>query len=177
MIKDHDLEGLRTYDLSLLPDERGSFVEIYRKDWVEFLDGEEIVQANLSMSYPGIIRGWHRHLRGQIDYVYVLQGTMKIVSYDEDEKSSTFGHLVEIIASEKKLQVVRIPGHYWHTIMTIGNTPSMMIYAVSKLYDREDPDELRKPWDDSSIIPCAINGRTDDYRAGKPWRWDYPPHK
>ncbi len=177
MIKEYDLNGIRTGDLNLLPDERGAFAEIYRNDWKEFLGNDDIVQASLSMSFPGIILGWHRHIRGQVDYVYVIQGTMKIVSYDGDEGSPTFGHLVEIIAIKKKLQVVRIPGNYWHTIMTIGNTPSLMIYAVSRLYDYKNPDELRKPWDDQSVIPNAINGKTDDYRAGKPWRWDYPPHK
>jgi len=27
----------------------------------ELLGGDEILQANLSVTYPGIVRAWHRH--------------------------------------------------------------------------------------------------------------------
>jgi len=32
-----------------------------RADWAELLGGDEILQANLSVTYPGIVRAWHRH--------------------------------------------------------------------------------------------------------------------
>ena len=57
-------------DINLLPDERGFFAETLRTDWNDFID-EWVAQANLSFSYPGIVRAWHRHLRGQVDYFLV----------------------------------------------------------------------------------------------------------
>lgn len=103
------LDGVRVYELKKFPDERGFFAEIFRQDWKDLLEEEWIVQANLSYSYPGVVRAWHRHLKGQVDYFVVLKGALKICAYDEKTKQ-----LDEIVSSEHKLQVVRIPGHYWH---------------------------------------------------------------
>ena len=157
------LEGVRIYELKKIPDERGFFAELLRKDWKDILGDEWIVQANLSYSYPGVIRAWHRHLRGQTDYFIVLQGAIRICAYDE-----TTRQLDEIVASEHKLQIVRIPGHYWHGTKTIGDKPSLTLYFVTRMYDYSNPDEERRPWNDPAII---------DPRTGKPYDWNKPPHK
>ncbi|MEM3648023.1 MAG: dTDP-4-dehydrorhamnose 3,5-epimerase, partial [Thermoproteota archaeon] len=81
----------------------------------------------------GIVRAWHRHLRGQTDYFIVVKGAMKICAYDEET-----GELDEIIGSEDKLQIIRIPGHYWHGTKTIGVKPSLTIYFVTKLYKNKN---------------------------------------
>ncbi|MCL0048434.1 dTDP-4-dehydrorhamnose 3,5-epimerase family protein [Dehalococcoidia bacterium] len=169
-VKEHsDLPGVKVYTLRLLPDERGFFSEALRSDWKEFLGGDEIVQANVSFSYPGIIRAWHRHLRGQVDYFLVLQGAMKICAYDDREDSpDTKGKLVEVISSSHKPQVVRIPGIYWHGTKTISNEPSLLVYFTTRLYDYQNPDEERRPWNDPAII---------DPKTGKPFDWNRPPHK
>lgn len=166
------LEGLRVYELKKLPDERGFFCEIFRQDWKEFLGEEWIAQANLSYSYPGIVRAWHRHLRGQTDYFIVVKGAMKICAYDESTKA-----LNEIITSEDRPQIVRVPGHYLHGTKTIGNKPSLTVYFTTRLYDYKNPDEERKPWNDPTIAPAEINGKKDDPRVGKPWDWFAPPHR
>lgn len=166
------LEGVKILDLKKFPDERGFFSEILRQDWKDLLRDDAVVQANLSFSYPDMVRAWHRHLRGQVDYFVVAKGSMKICAYDDKTRQ-----LSEIIASEHKLQVVRIPGRYWHGTKTIGNEPSLTIYFVSKLYENKNPDEERRPWNDRAIIPVEINGKKDDPRVGKPWDWFAPPHK
>ncbi|MGQ9468434.1 MAG: hypothetical protein ACUVTD_01190 [Nitrososphaerales archaeon] len=38
---------------------------------------------------------------------------------------------------------------------------------VNKLYDYDNPDEVRRPWNDP-IIPESINGKTEDPKVGKP---------
>jgi hypothetical protein len=63
----------------------------------------------------------------------VLQGAMKIVAYDDDEESETHGRIVELVASEERLQIVKVPGHYWHGTKTIGDRPSLTIYFVNML--------------------------------------------
>ena len=60
------LPGVKAYDLRKNLDERGFFAEILRGDWVNLLGEDGIVQANLSLTYPGMIRVWHRHDRGQV---------------------------------------------------------------------------------------------------------------
>ena len=170
-MKEYPLEGVRVYEINILPDERGFFAEAFREDWHEFFD-ESIVQANLSYSYPNTVRAWHRHARGQVDSFLVLEGAMKICAYDEKTK-----RLAEVIASGKKPAVVRIPGHYFHGTRTVSSEPSLTIYFVNKLYDYKNPDEERRPWNDKTIVPKSINGAKADSRVGKPWDWEYPPHK
>ena len=171
MIKEYPLEGVRTYSLDILHDERGFFAEALRQDWQDFID-DWITQINLSYSYLNMVRAWHRHLRGQVDYFLVVKGAMKVCAYDEDTK-----RLAEVIASGEKPTLVRIPGHYWHGTKTVSCEPSLTVYFVTRRYDYQNPDEERRPWDDPKIIPSEINGNINDLRVNKPWDWFYPPHK
>jgi len=75
--------------LAKLPDERGIFTELMRSDWRDLLEEDSIIQANLSMTYPGVVRAWHRHTRGQTDYFLVLKGSIKVCAYDDYEGSPT----------------------------------------------------------------------------------------
>jgi dTDP-4-dehydrorhamnose 3,5-epimerase len=171
-MKKYALKGVKTYEIKILPDERGFFAEALRQDWKEFLEEEQITQINLSYSYPNIVRAWHKHTRGQIDHFLVLEGAMKICAYDE-----TTGKMAEVIATGKKPTVVRIPGKYLHGTKTVSNEPSLLVYFVNRLYDYENPDEHRRQWNDHTIIPTEINGNKNDPRVGKPWDWFRPPHK
>ncbi len=171
-MKEYALQGVKTYEIKILPDERGFFAEALRADWKKFLKDEPITQTNLSYSYPNVVRAWHKHLKGQIDHFLVLKGAMKICAYDEETAK-----MAEIIASDKKPTVVRIPGKYLHGTKTISNEPSLLIYFVNRLYDYNDPDEIRRPWNDQTIVPTEINGKTNDPRVGKPWDWFKLPYK
>jgi dTDP-4-dehydrorhamnose 3,5-epimerase len=158
-------------------DERGFFSELFRDDWKDLLLTDNIIQFNLSYSYPNIVRAWHRHLKGQVDYFICVVGAIIVCAYDDREDSPTFGELDEIILSEESLKVVRIPGILWHGYKAIGVKPIKMLYGVNKLYDYQNPDEERRDWDDNNIIPKSINGKTNDPRVGKVWDWYYSPNK
>ena len=158
------LKGIEVKPLRRFADERGFFTEIMRKDW-QLLD-DELVQANFSISYPGMVRAWHRHLRGQVDRFVVLKGALKICAYDGETEE-----LDEIVSAGENLQVVRIPGQYWHGFKVVGDERAYLVYFVNRLYDYEDPDEERRAWNDETIVPKIINGRKDDERCNKPWNW------
>jgi dTDP-4-dehydrorhamnose 3,5-epimerase len=162
------LPGVRVQDLKKIVDERGFFGEIMRQDWKDLLGDDSIVQANLSLSYPGMIRAWHRHSRGQVDYFIVLRGSIKICAYDDKQGSPSNGQLDEIVTSEENFQVVRIPGFYWHGTKALGDKPSLTVYCVNRFYDFKNPDEERRAWNDPNII---------DPKTSKPFDWNRPPHK
>jgi len=166
------LDGMKVKPIKRLPDERGFFCEVMRTDWKELFGEDTIMQVNHSFTYPDVIRAWHRHLRGQVDYFLVLKGAIKICAFDD----KTF-ELNEVVSSGSDLQVVRVPGHYWHGFKAVGNEPSMLVYFTTNLYDQADPDEERRAWNDSKLIPKIINGKKNDARIGKPWDWNYPPNK
>ena len=165
------LEGIEIKTLKKFADERGFFAEIMRGDWKDVFQ-EDVVQANFSVSYLGMVRAWHRHLRGQVDHFVVLKGAMKICAYDDEIEE-----LDEIVSTGENLQIVRMPGHYWHGFRVVGDEQAYLVYFVNKLYDYEKPDEERRPWNDKTIVPKIINGRKDDERCNKPWDWFYPPYK
>lgn len=171
------IKGIEIKDLTKHVDERGFFAQLMREDWNELLLDDKIIQFNLSYSYPGIIRAWHRHLRGQVDYFICIEGSVKVCAYDDSENSKTYGELDEIILSGERLRVVRIPGILWHGYKAIGTKPVKLLYGVNRLYDYTNPDEERRTWNDPTIVPHSINGRTDDPRVGKPWDWNYPPYR
>jgi len=166
------LKGIIVKPLRRFSDERGFFTELTRGDWKNLLNEDRFVQANLSISYPGIIRAWHRHLRGQTDYFIVLKGALKICAYDEETKE-----LDEMISTSQDIQIVRVPGHYWHGFKVVSNETAWLLYFTTKLYDYKNPDEERRAWNDQTLIPRSINGKRDDPRVGKPWNWNYPPHR
>ena len=115
------------------------------------------------MSYHRIIRGWHRHTRGQIDYLCAIKGAIKVCVYDDGEGSKTSGQLDEIILDSKKPKIVRIPGFYLHGTKCIGDEPSIILYLVTMPYNYENPDEERRPFNDPMII---------DPRTGEPYDWN-----
>jgi dTDP-4-dehydrorhamnose 3,5-epimerase len=171
-MKEYPLKGVKTNEISVLPDDRGFFAEALRQDWKEMFEDEWITQVNVSSSYPSIVRAWHKHVRGQVDYFLVLRGAMKICAYEEET-----GKLAEVVASGEKPTIVRIPGKYLHGTKTVSSEPSLTVYFVTRLYDYKNPDEIRRPWNDQKIVPTEINGKKDDPRIGKPWDWFSPPHK
>jgi dTDP-4-dehydrorhamnose 3,5-epimerase len=160
------LPGVKIYEIKRNVDERGFFEEIFRQERINLIEErnvDNIMQINLSKSCPGVIRAWHRHLRGQVDYIFAVDGTLRVCIYDGRDDSETKMQLNEIVLNSEKPQIIRIPGFYWHGTKCIGNKPSMTLYLVTKLYDYIKPDEERLPWNDSSII---------DPRTGKQYDWN-----
>jgi dTDP-4-dehydrorhamnose 3,5-epimerase len=166
------LQGIKIRSIQRFPDERGFFSEIMRTDWKDLFCEDTIAQANHSFTYPGVIRAWHRHNKGQNDYFLALKGTIKICAFDDKTQE-----LDEVVSSGSDLQVVRVPGHYWHGFKAVGNEAAMLLYFTTNLYNLKDPDEERRNWNDPTLIPKIINGKKNEARVGKPWDWNYQPHK
>lgn len=165
------LQGIRIKDLKRYFDERGSSNEIFRRDMPDMFE-EEIVQTNMNVTYPGIVRAWHMHRMGQVDYYFLVRGVMKICAFDDDSNE-----LDEFFLSGQLPQILRVPGKYWHGFKAIGNEPAVLVYFTSRLYDYANPDEARRSWNDQNMIPKLVNGHTNDPRVGKVWDWYSPPHK
>ena len=82
------LPGIVIKPLKRSADERGFFTEVMRADWKDVIQ-DDIVQANMSVSYPGMVRAWHRHERGQVDHFLAVRGALKICAYDDETGSWT----------------------------------------------------------------------------------------
>jgi len=142
----HDVE---VRDLQVNADERGHLVEIFREDWPEY--DPEPAMSYYSLSYPGIIRAWHKHHRGQVDHFVCPSGRIKIGIYDDRENSPTEGELDTYVIVEHDQQVVRVPGDCWHGFKVVGDEKAILINFPTELYDYDDPDEQRLPHDTDQI--------------------------
>jgi len=143
------INGIEVRDLQVNADERGHLVETFREDW-DLYDPDPTM-SYYSLSYPGVVRAWHRHLEGQIDHFICPKGRVKIGIYDEREDSSTEGELNTFVIGEHNQQAIRIPGDCWHGFKVLGNEQAVLLNFPTKLYDYEDPDEERIPYDTGRI--------------------------
>src|SRR5918997_4651062 len=82
------IAGVVVVDLDVHGDERGTFVETYRRSW--FPHGREMVQANRANRQAGAVVGLHYHLH-QADYWYVPFGEARLVLHDLREGGPTAG--------------------------------------------------------------------------------------
>lgn len=153
------ITGVETRELLVNVDERGHLVEMFREDWPEF--DPDPSMSYFSISYPGIIRAWHRHLEGQVDYFVCLEGKIKVGIYDDRDDSPTQNELNTFVIGEGNQQVIRIPGACWHGFKVVGDERAILVNFPTKLYDYEDPDEERLPWDTEKI----------------PLDWEAEPHE
>lgn len=139
------IEGTIIRPLKRHVDERGYLVELLRSDWEDVFPG--FAMSYVSLSYPGVIRAWHRHPRTkQRDTFAVLQGMAKVVIYDEEHDE-----LDEHFLGDDNPVLLSYDGGNWHGFKAIGTKPALLLNFPDKLYDYQDPDEERLPFDSDRI--------------------------
>ena len=82
------IDGVVVVEPNLFGDERGYFVETYRREW--FPKGREMIQGNRGNRVAGCVVGLHYHLH-QADYWYVPFGKCRVVLHDLRQGSPTDG--------------------------------------------------------------------------------------
>jgi dTDP-4-dehydrorhamnose 3,5-epimerase len=125
-------------------DERGRFVETYRRSW--FPHGREMVQGSRSDKQAGAIVGLHYHLH-QADYWYVPFGTARVVLHDLRQGSPTDGATLVVDIGSENEQGVFIPPGVAHGFASL--TDMTLTYLVDQYYN--PADELGVAWDDPAI--------------------------
>jgi len=133
-------------------DERGVFVETYRREW--FPHGREMIQGNRVDRQPGAIVGLHYHLH-QADYWYVPFGRARVVLHDLREGSATDGATLTIdLGSEPGTagvdhdhRGIYIPPGVAHGFAAL--TDMTITYLVDGYYN--PADELGVAWDDPEV--------------------------
>jgi dTDP-4-dehydrorhamnose 3,5-epimerase len=138
------IEGVMSFELNSVADERGSFTELYRGSG---LPGQ-MRQANLSFSFAGVLRGMHFHRR-QSDYWIVLGGRGFVSLYDLRSGSPTEGNveIVEIDGDDPRIGLFLPPG-VAHGFLAL--TDMRLLYLVSQEYDAGE-DEFGFAWNDPEL--------------------------
>jgi dTDP-4-dehydrorhamnose 3,5-epimerase len=134
------IAGVRRIELARHEDERGWFMELSRASALP----KPFVQANLSFSRKGVIRGLHFHERGQDDVFVCLSGMVRVVVLDRGS-GETF---TEDIGDTNPVAIY-VPGIHAHGYEALED--SLFAYLVTEEYDRADPDEHGVAWDDERV--------------------------
>ena len=141
------IQGVEVKQLTPRADERGFLMELLRSDDAIFT---KFGQCYVSMNYPGVIRAWHWHKK-QDDFFVVMKGMIKVGLYDMREGSPTRGEVGEFYLGDNNNIMLKIPVGVVHGYKTVGTEPSLLINFPSEVYNPEEPDEYRLPWNTDQI--------------------------
>jgi dTDP-4-dehydrorhamnose 3,5-epimerase len=130
-------------------DERGVFVETYRREW--FPQGREMVQANRADRQAGCVVGLHYHLH-QADYWYVPAGRARVVLHDLRVGSPTDGATLTVDLGAREdgthdHRGVFIPPGVAHGFAALSDMT--ITYLVDGYYNPDD--ELGVAWDSPEV--------------------------
>jgi dTDP-4-dehydrorhamnose 3,5-epimerase len=144
------LQGVRYGAIARHADERGSFRELWR---AAAFPAQDFVQANLSSSAAGVLRGLHLHRR-QDDLWIVASGRAFVALVDV--RPPLHGSGPAAIVETRELAVdewVLIPTGVAHGFLALD--PLELIYLVTNEYDGSD--ELGFAWDDPAVgVPWPL---------------------
>ncbi len=121
-------------------DDRGYFVETFRKDKLEEFLGYKIdfCQDNESKSTKGVLRGLHYQLAPyvQTKLVRVIKGRVLDVAVDIREGSKTFGQHIAVELTEENKKQLFIPRGFAHGFLVLSDE-AIFTYKVDNYYSPE----------------------------------------
>lgn len=144
-----DIEGVYVVEPDVRGDERGIFVETYRRSWIP--RGREMIQGNRADREAGAIVGLHYHLH-QADFWYIPYGSARVVLHDlragspTDEATWTADLGAQPDGSHRHTGIYIPPGVAHGFAALTGCT---VIYLVDSYYN--PADELGVAWDDPDV--------------------------
>lgn len=151
IIESSRIAGIKIVRLKVFRDERGRFLETFRKEWFPERTWS-IVQTNRSDSRAGVLRGLHYHFH-QVDYWYVAQGRIRVGLADLRKDSPTFGASETVEMGEQNEYGLYIPSGVAHGFYAL--TDATLIYLVDNYYD--GGDEFGVAWDDPDLaVPWNV---------------------
>jgi dTDP-4-dehydrorhamnose 3,5-epimerase len=153
------IAGVKIVHLRAIGDERGRFLETFRKAWFPERSWE-IFQTNRSDSKAGVLRGLHYHFR-QVDYWYCPSGILRVGLADLRRSSPTYGASEVIEIGDKHQLGIFIPCGVAHGFYAV--TDVTLTYLVDNYYD--GADEFGVAWDDPTLaVPWGV---TDPILSGR----------
>ena len=153
------IAGVKFTHLRAFGDERGRFLETFRKDWFPERSWDRL-QTNRSDSIAGVLRGLHYHFK-QVDYWYCPKGILRVGLADLRPSSPTFKASQVIEIGDDNQMGVFIPVGVAHGFYAV--TDVTLTYLVDNYYDGADElgvawnePELAVPW---GVVDPILSGR------------------
>jgi len=138
MIKD-----VKVVDLVPRIDDRGYLIEILRASDEHFTKFGQIYLVGDMVR--NTIRAFHVH-KLLWDWFFVSHGSAKFALVDDRKDSPTYKEINTFVISERKPQLLVVPPGVYHGWMSLEDD-TQMVSTASEVYNRENPDEERIPYD------------------------------
>ena len=140
------IEGVFVEKLHKIEDNRGKVMHMLRRDSPYFSAFGEIY---FSVINGKVVKAWRKHLR-MTQFFAVPVGKVRLVIFDDREKSSTKGEVYEIELGEENYRLVKIPPMLWYGFKGISSTPSLIANCADIPHD---PQEIVRIDPSDSTIP------------------------
>lgn len=127
------IQGVHFVEPEPIPDDRGRFTEVFRREWVP--GANEMLQVNRSDSNAGVLRGMHYHLF-QADYWMVTHGKAFIALFDFRASSKTAESLETFEVDAERQTGIYIPPGVAHGFYAVTDTT--LLYMVDQYFDGTD---------------------------------------
>lgn len=144
------IEGVIVVDVKSYGDDRGYFMETYKKpDFVAGSIDVDFVQDNQSSSTKGVLRGLHFQINHpQSKLVRVVSGEVFDVAVDLREGSPTYGKWEGVVLSAENKRQFFIPRGFAHGFLVLSDTAEFC-YKCDDIYHPNDEGGLM--WNDPAI--------------------------
>ncbi|MGI6755908.1 MAG: dTDP-4-dehydrorhamnose 3,5-epimerase [Atopobiaceae bacterium] len=145
-----DIPGVVVVDVKSYGDERGYFMETYkRSDFVAGGIEAEFVQDNQSMSKKGVLRGLHFQINHpQAKLVRVMQGAVFDVAVDLRYGSATYGAWEGCVLSQENRRQFFVPRGFAHGFLVLSDQ-AVFCYKCDDVYHPNDEGGIM--WNDPDI--------------------------
>jgi dTDP-4-dehydrorhamnose 3,5-epimerase len=144
------LDGVGLIQPTVFGDERGFFVETYRRnDFAELGIDEDMIQDNHSRSKRGIVRGMHFQVgEGASKLVHCGRGTIVDVVVDLRRGSPTYAEWEAFELSDENGRIVYCPIGFAHGFCVVSDVADVF-YKQSNYYSDERERGIR--YDDAEV--------------------------
>ena len=144
------IEGVIIVDVKAYGDDRGYFMETYKKpDFVAGGIDVDFVQDNQSSSTKGVLRGLHFQIHHpQSKLVRVVKGMVFDVAVDLREESPTYGKWEGVILSAENKRQFFVPRGFAHGFLVLSETAEFC-YKCDDVYHPNDEGGIM--WNDPAI--------------------------
>ena len=145
------LEGAVLIKPRVFTDERGFFVESYKKsDFAARGIPEEFVQDNHSKSTKGVLRGLHyqKGAAAQGKLVRCVAGAILDVGVDIRPGSPTFGKWLSAELTASNAHLLYLPAGFAHGFLVLSDTAEIMYKCTTEYSPKDDAGII---WNDPAI--------------------------
>jgi len=134
-VKNVKINGLKLTPLKQICDQRGSVMHYLNSDSPNYLKFGEVYFSTVK---AGIIKGWKFHKTITQNFCIPF-GIIKIVVYDNREKSETYGYIDEIILNNyDNYYLLTMPPKLWYSFKCISENYAIIANVIDEKHSQNE---------------------------------------